>query len=233
MKKKMIASAAMSMVLVAAMGSTAFAATKTEGTGTTSNPVYVYGSDFNDDVKLGTIDITGGLTDNNAADSVAKKYYVEVTWSTNSSLKYTVGNDAYTWEIYDTEGNKIEDLTKKTPAAKAGYEFNDAKGKWDGKATVTVSVKNWSNAKVWSQLSAAGAVEGMMENPITNEAKEIAALSDSVTFTKGASTTAENRAAATAVEDTITIEKNILKKGIASDNAKVATVTVTLKGANN
>lgn len=232
MKKKMIASAAMSMALVAAMGSTAFAATKTDGAGTSADPVYVYGADFNEVVTPGTIDVTGGVTDNNTADTVAKKYYVEVSWATNSKLQYTYGTDAYTWEVYDMNSDKITDLTKKTPAAKAGYEFNAEGGTWNGSATVTVSVKNWSNAAVYSKLSAAGAVEGMMDVK-NNEAKKIAALSDSVTFTKGASTTAENRAVATAVTDTITINNADLKKGIAKDNDKVATVTVTLAGTEN
>lgn len=155
MKKKMIASAAMSMALVAAMGSTAFAAgQKTGGAGTSTAPVYVYG-DGEYVGEVGTITLPGTYKTDAKADEIKKNYYVEIYWeTTQNDLTYTIGSNAYSWKVFDavTDGTEVKD-PKAGAAKSAGYVFDKAAGTWSGAASVKLTVNNWSNAPVKATLT--------------------------------------------------------------------------------
>lgn len=90
-----------------------------------------------------------------------KTNYVVMEWTVESSLTYTVGATDYQWNVYNTataEGGattetKLTNNGTATPgenSPKANLGRYDEKGTWSGKATITVTVENWSNVDVYA-----------------------------------------------------------------------------------
>lgn len=227
MKKKTIASAALSMALVASMGMTAFAA----------DPVTVYGPDPN---KTVTIDVNGSVANTVKKADVEKNYYVELSWAPkeDSNLTYTIGKDAYTWNIYDADGTVITDNTK--AAVEAGYGFT-GEGTWTGKAAFDITVKNWSNGNVKATASAAGEtgiqVTSAEKSVVADALSNTASITD---YVEGTSTIGTNKVTLAANnKSTKTLEytidatgENKEISGKINTTGKVATITVKLEATN-
>lgn len=90
-----------------------------------------------------------------------KTNYVVMEWTVDSSLTYTVGATDYQWNVYNTataEGGATTETkltnngttTTGENSPKANLGRYDEKGTWSGKATITVTVENWSNVDVYA-----------------------------------------------------------------------------------
>lgn len=102
--------------------------------------------------------------DINAFDNTGNKTnYVVMEWTVDSSLTYTVGATDYQWNVYNiaTEEGGATTETKltnngtattgeNTTPPKANLGRYDENGTWSGKATITVTVENWSNVDVYA-----------------------------------------------------------------------------------
>ena len=95
-------------------------------------------------------------TDNS---DVTAKNYVYMEWSVQSTLKYVIDSSSYTWNVYsDANGQTVipDSDPNKTKPLSARYSV---KGHWDKntKATINVTVENWSNRDVWVKYTLDGA----------------------------------------------------------------------------
>lgn len=100
-------------------------------------------------------DYNNTVTDDNAGN-IPIVYYVYMKWEVDSGLKYTVGTDSYKWTVYSDEGVTKAVAADNTKPVSAGYVVD---GTWEGKATVSVTVENWSNKDVTVSYTFAG-IEG-------------------------------------------------------------------------
>lgn len=87
-----------------------------------------------------------------------KTNYVVMEWTVDSSLTYTVNATDYQWNVYNTATGddgattetKLTNDGAATTSSKANLGRYDEKGTWSGKATITVTVENWSNVDVYA-----------------------------------------------------------------------------------
>lgn len=91
--------------------------------------------------------------------AVTARNYVYMEWSVDSTLKYVIDSSSYTWNVYsDATGNAVisADDANNTKPLSARYSV---KGHWDEttKATINVTVENWSNRDVWVKYTLDGA----------------------------------------------------------------------------
>lgn len=117
-------------------------------------------------------------------DSNNKTNYVVMEWTVDSSLTYAVGETDYQWNVYNTatgdngattetkltNNNETATTGENTTPPKANVGRYDQKGKWTGKATITVTVENWSNVDVYATTKwAPGKVVTGNSNGVTKD----------------------------------------------------------------
>lgn len=140
----------------------------------------------------------------NVADFTSENetYYVEMTWSVESTLTYTVNTTDYVWNVYNVSDDDDKTETKLTnndataeskPTATMGrYDVN---GKWSGTATIKVDVKNWSNVAVqatatWADSKKPGS--GAADNGVTKDIKTTGITPQTKTFARADSSINED-----------------------------------------
>lgn len=129
------------------------------------------------------IQIPAKFTETKPEDNsaVTARNYVYMEWSVDSTLKYVIDSSSYTWNVYsDATGNTVipADDTNNTKPLSAGYSV---KGHWDKntKATINVTVENWSNRDVWVKYTLDGATAAA---PDTTTGK-VTGVTEKITFT--------------------------------------------------
>ncbi len=152
-----------------------------------------------------SIDVTA--TYEKPEDVVVHKYYVTVSWAQSGTIKYTAGQDTYTWNTTDLVYNKTEN----TEPAK--WEVTDAK--------VVIIVENKSDMKINAAYAAAGldglTVTGAFDDASKN-GQDVASAA-----TQGLSTTVAGEAQKAEATYSITnVEGEIAAAGT------IATLTVTI-----
>lgn len=174
---------------------------------------------------------------------VKENYYVIVKYNVEPKLVFTVGKDAYTWNVNETGGA----VSSANHALKANFD-----GEWSGTATVGVTVENWSNRDVKAGMkftsATAGPDNGVLKDiTVKSEAQNFAAAPDnSSTKTKwdgeSHALTLQSAAAGVGFEEgnkaespvsgAATFTINAANKGvtgaISKSNAVIGTLTITL-----
>lgn len=189
------------------------------------------------------IQIPAKFTETKPADNsaVTARNYVYMEWSVDSTLKYVIDSSSYTWNVYsDTAGkNAISaDDTNNTKPLSAGYSV---KGHWDKgtRATINVTVENWSNRDVWVKY----ALEGAGVSTTTDEAGKVTGVTEKITFTgytplpepKMLATNANVNSTAlvkaankSELKDFVITGANIASGAINKDVSSIGTLTVTI-----
>lgn len=176
-------------------------------------------------------------TDNS---KVTARNYVYMEWSVDSTLKYVIDSSSYTWNVYsDAAGKNLipTDDSKNTTPLSAGYSV---KGHWDDstRATINVTVENWSNRDVWVQYALEGAGVSTTKDTagkVTGVTEEIEFQNVTLPTTQKLATKADVNSTAliTAVNkatpDTIVINASNIKSGAINSNVtSIGTLTVTI-----
>lgn len=154
---KKITSLILALVMALSLTTAAFAAT-TNGTvtittdSTTSAPdsTLAFGDTY-------TINVPGSFNKVNPDGNETANYYVVVEWTVDSTLIYKAGGQGYTWTLKGTDNFSGEAVTKNVKSA--GYVSNG--GAWSGDASVTLTVKNWSNKALTATSEFTGADESL------------------------------------------------------------------------
>lgn len=225
---KKFLSAVLALAMAFALCTTAFAedgiqkAVKDTVTITTVNTDKEgYVTDGENQVKQWNIDVKAGYADSFDAGQVPAKYYVVLSWEVNSTLKYTIGADSYTWNVYDaSEKESAEDGF--TTATHAGYKTSG--GKWTGTATVDVKLENWSNRNMAANLSWAAA-EGIAA------AVGTAVTMNETTITTNSAASADKTATVNTpvtANTTVSIDGTQMA-GAITEAGVIGTLTVTVK----
>lgn len=255
---KKILSLVLALVMICAMATTAFAADPTTGsftiTTSASDTANASGSEYS-----WNIDVPAALEAEEVDEAdVAANYYVVVTWEIESSLKYTIGADAYSWNIYSAINEENGTKTKlaaddtTTTVAGAGYEVDYSVGKWSGKADISVTVTNWSNRALTADVDFVSAKKGdagvaaditVAEAGIsitvgdgTVEQINIPSASSNIKDDQGNVIVADGEYTTTAgsVDATVSIDAGAdgenITGGISENDATIGTVTITLTG---
>lgn len=181
------------------------------------------------------INVTAGLQAEEVTEAdVAANYYVVVSWEVESDLVYSIGKEAYSWNVYSDVATKTDATAGN--AAGAGYEVDYSQGTWTGSATVKVTVTNWSNRAVTANVAFDPAEkndQGVVADitvsgtEIDKPTLNIAAASDYVE--KVADGEITEKAASDVA--TVTLDSNtITAGGIDKADAVIGTVTITLVG---
>lgn len=160
----------------------------------------------------------------------AKVYYVELSWTVNSTLTYTVGSDDYVWTVY--KNDKTTALTgSEAGTGEAGYaRYVQGEGDWSGTAAVEVTLKNWSNVPVKGAVSWTAADAGdNVQEPLT-WATTPAPTKATIQLASAVGTVAANGwEASSAQEDSSTVAIGTPTGGvITADQAVIGTVTVVI-----
>lgn len=140
----------LALALVVALGAAAYAVnsgsvqvtitTNTAGVIDTSDATQAVGTDDHFDIP-----ITGTLNGSFNENEVEANFYVLLKWAVESDLTYTIEATDYAWTVWDDveadKGNTSDSAAFIGPVS-AGYVGD---GDWSGKATIDVSLENWSN----------------------------------------------------------------------------------------
>ena len=183
----------LSIVLMFALAIPVFAAEETSVTDLPANPAPNH-------------DVTATYTPGQNV-SGGTVYHVTVAWDIQSDLTYTQGNTTYTWNTDSTKYEKGE----------------PAEDKWSGKATVTITVTNRSNAAITATPSwqAAAGIDVTCDEGTAVNVPSAATGTDL--------TAAEPMVQGEAKSDTITATVNTPTGGsISANNAVVGTITVNI-----
>lgn len=230
----------LALVLTLGLATTAFADNYTDDKSFTITTSTAEGTTGSGSDYTWNIDVTAGLDaptqeELAAEGAVAANYYVVVEWDVESSLVFTYGIDAFSWNVYSDVDNKVD--ATNGDAKGAGYEVDYSMGKWEGEATIDVTVTNWSNreltAKVAFQGAAADADKGIVTaitvkegaTAITNPTLTIKSAAENVAIVDGETTTS----AATG-QSQVKLDATTLSGAINKADATIGTVTVTLVG---
>lgn len=225
---KKFLSAVLALAMAFALCTTAFAA-QTNVTGnvtitTVDNQKDAYVTDGENQVKQWNIDVKADWDDQFNASQVPAKYYVVLSWTVNSTLKYTIGANSYTWNVYDADEKESAEEGF-TSATHAGYKAG--KGDWTGSATVAVKLENWSNRDMQANLSWAAA------GGITAAAAEGGAVTMANTAIKAVSVAPNDKAttvnAASTANTTVSIDGTKMAGAISANDTTIGTLTVTVK----
>lgn len=168
---------------------------------------------------------------------VTTKNYVYMEWSVESTLKYVIDKSSYTWNVYsDAEGKNLVSDDNPRPHS-ARYSV---KGHWDKdtKATINVTVENWSNQDVWVKYTLDGAkaaapdtttgkVTGVTE-PFEFQHVTLPATQKLETKAKVNSTELVTEANKSVIEKLEITGANIASGAINSDVTSIGTLTVTI-----
>ena len=176
---KKIISMVLALVMVMGLSVTAMAE---DGT-TITNGGKVVIKDFSQtNPNTAEIQIPAQFSETKPRDNsdVTARNYVYMEWSVESTLKYVIDSSSYTWNVYsDATGNAVipTNDTNNTKPMSAGYSV---KGHWDEttKATINVTVENWSNRDVWVKYALEGAGVSAAD-----EAGKVTGVTEKITFT--------------------------------------------------
>ncbi len=223
---KKFLSAVLALAMAFALCTTAFAA-QTNVTGnvtitTVDNQKDAYVTDGENQVKQWNIDVKADYDDLFNASQVPAKYYVVLSWTVNSTLKYTIGANSYTWNVYDASEKESADQGF-TTATHAGYKAG--MGVWTGTATVDVKLENWSNRDMAANLSWAAA-EGI------TAAVGTAVTMNDTTITASSAAPADKTASVSTpktANTTVSIEGAEMAGAISANDTTIGTLTVTVK----
>ena len=165
----------------------------------------------------------------------AKVYYVELSWTVNSTLTYTVGSDDYVWTVYTQkeEGEGKHALTgSEAGTGTAGYaRYVQGEGDWTGNAQVVVTLKNWSNVPVDGAVSwAAAEAGGNVQEALTWDTNPPTTSKPTIQLASAVGTESTNGWQATsAQQDSSTVTIGAPTGGvITADQAVIGTVTVVI-----
>ena len=188
------------------------------------------------------IQIPAKFTETKPEDNsaVTARNYVYMEWSVDSTLKYVIDSSSYTWNVYsDATGNTVipADDTNNTKPLSAGYSV---KGHWDEntKATINVTVENWSNRDVWVKY----ALEGADVTAADTETGKVTGVTEKITFTGYTlpdtkmlatkanvnSTILVTEASKSEIKDLVITGANIASGAINSNVTSIGTLTVTI-----
>lgn len=225
---KKIISMVLALVMVMGLSVTAMA---------TESPVVIKDLSKNSNT---TIDIPADYDETKKPtknEQVTTKNYVYMEWTVQSTLKYVIDSSSYTWNVYsDTEGKQLVSDANPRPHS-AGYSV---KGHWDKdtKATINVTVENWSNQDVWVKYT----LDGAQVSTTTDDAGKVTGVTEAIEFqnvtlptTQKLATKADVNSTAliTAVNkatpDAIVINASNIKSGAINSNVtSIGTLTVTI-----
>lgn len=188
------------------------------------------------------IQIPAKFTETKPEDNsaVTARNYVYMEWSVDSTLKYVIDSSSYTWNVYsDAAGKNLipTDDSKNTKPLSAGYSV---KGHWDDstRATINVTVENWSNRDVWVQY----ALEGAGVSTTKDTAGKVTGVTEAIKFQNVAlpetqkldtvanvnSTELVTEASKSEIKDLVITGANIASGAINSDVTSIGTLTVTI-----
>lgn len=229
---KKIISVILALVMVMGLSVTAMAA---------NSPVVI--KDLSKGDSNTPIDIPAYYDESNKPtknDQVTTKNYVYMEWSVDSKLKYVIDSSSYTWNVYsDAAGKNVipADGSKNTKPLSAGYSVQ---GHWDKttKATINVTVENWSNRDVWVKY----ALEGADVSTTVDEAGKVTGVTEAIKFQNVAlpetqkldtvanvnSTELVTEASKSEIKDLVITGANIASGAINKDVSSIGTLTVTI-----
>ena len=137
------------------------------------------------------------------ADVTNTVYHVTIAWDVQSNLTYTKDGATYTWNPTELEYTKAGGTT----------------GKWDGSATVNVTVTNSSNAEITATPKWASK-EGITATCTGANAVNVGRADEGVTPGESGKGQAK--------KETITGTITVSAGSISSDDTKIGTITVTI-----
>ena len=188
------------------------------------------------------IQIPAKFTETKPEDNsaVTARNYVYMEWSVDSTLKYVIDSSSYTWNVYsDAAGKNLipTDDSKNTKPLSAGYSV---KGHWDDstRATINVTVENWSNRDVWVKYALEGAkaaapdttgkVTGVTEDIKFTGVRALPETTKLATKANVNSTTLVTEASKSEIKDLVITGANIASGAINKDVSSIGTLTVTI-----